>query len=243
VDFFVIILNMSQRIISFIKGEYYHIFNRGNSKQKIFIDDKDRDRFVKLLYLCNSNKNIRFREDIIEKEINAFEFDRGQEIVSIGAWVLMPNHFHLYLTLHQGKTLGKGEKDKIENGVSLFMKKVCTAYTMYFNKKYKRTGTLFEGKFKSVHVARDVQAKYLFSYIHLNPVKLINPNWKEEGIKNKKEVIKYLNKYRWNSYKDYMMEKRNENKILNKEDFPDYFSTKKIMEKEIFDWLMFNQED
>jgi len=71
----------------FITGEYYHIYNRGNSKQKIFIDEKDRDRFVKLLYLCNSTQNIRFREDIIEKKIDPWDFKRGKSIVSIGAWV------------------------------------------------------------------------------------------------------------------------------------------------------------
>ena len=61
------------------------------------------------------------------------------------------------------------------------MHRVLTAYSKYFNAKYHRTGSLFEGKFKSVHINKDTQAKYLFSYIHLNPLKLIDSKW------NKKE--------------------------------------------------------
>jgi REP element-mobilizing transposase RayT len=231
---------MVTRKINFIEGEYYHVYNRGNSKQKIFLDDKDRDRFVKLLFLCNSNKNIRFREDVVEMKIDAFDFDRGEQIVSIGAWTIMPNHFHIYITIPQGADSGNSGKNKRsteENNISFFMRKLCTAYTMYFNKKHSRTGSLFEGRFKSVHVEDDIQAKYLFSYIHLNPIKLIQNDWKESGIKNKKEAVAFLNKYKWNSYKDYLLEKRSENKILNKKYFPEYFKNKKSFENEIFDWL------
>lgn len=231
---------MSRRNINFVEGEYYHIYNRGNSKQKIFIDDKDRDRFLKLLFLCNSNKQINFREDLIEKGINAWDFDRGEQIVSIGAWTIMPNHFHIYITIPKDPVLGnsgKNKRKKEENNISFFIRKLCTAYTMYFNKKHKRTGSLFEGRFKSVHVEDDVQAKYLFSYIHLNPIKLIQKDWKEIGIENKKESTHFLKKYKWNSYKDYLFEERSENKILNKEDFPEYFKDKKSFENEIFDWL------
>src|SRR3989344_4490787 len=92
---------MGFRKINFSTGEFYHIYNRGNSKQKIFLDNQDYDRFLKLLYLCNSNRNVNFREDIVDQKIDAFDFDRDQLIVSIGAWVIMSNHFHLYLTISQ----------------------------------------------------------------------------------------------------------------------------------------------
>jgi hypothetical protein len=75
------------------------------------------------------------------------------------------------------------------------MGKLCTAYTMYFNRKHKRTGSLFQGKFKSVNVIDDIQAKYLFSYIHLNPVKIIDHNWKENGIKDFDFAKKYISDY------------------------------------------------
>jgi putative transposase len=225
---------MGLRKENFATGEFYHIYNRGNSKQKIFLDDNDRDRFLKLLYLCNSEKNIRFREDIIEKKIDVWDFDRGKSLASLGAWVLMPNHFHVLICLPPRSLLG-GE------GISLFMKKLCTGYSMYFNKKYQRTGKLFEGVFKSTHLVRDEQLKYIFSYIHLNPIKLIDPQWKEKGIKNTQQAINFLQKYRWSSYKDYIGEDRPENKILFKKDFPTYFPKKKDFNKEILEWLNFKE--
>src|SRR3989344_8082580 len=92
---------MSIRKTEFVLGEYYHIYNRGNSKQKIFLDDQDRERFLKLLYLYNSKISIDFREDIVKKKINAWDFEKGDSIVNIGAWVLMPNHFHIYFSPKQ----------------------------------------------------------------------------------------------------------------------------------------------
>jgi putative transposase len=228
---------MSIRKVPLVDGEYYHIYNRGNNKQKIFRDYKDYDRFVKLLFLCNSSKKFNFKEDIVQSKISAWDFKRKDQLVAIGAWVLMPNHFHLYLiSLPKLPKQGFG-KSKEKNNITEFMGKLCTAYAKYFNKKHDRTGSLFEGKFKSVHVENENQAKYLFSYIHLNPIKLIQPDWKEIGIKNKKETIDFLNTYKYNSYHDYLLSKRQENTIMNKEMFPDYFKDPTIFKKEIFEWL------
>lgn len=221
---------MAFRKTQFVEGEYYHLYNRGNSKQEIFLDDQDKQRFVKLIYLCNSNKSVNFKEEIVQKKINAFDFNRGNTIVSIGAWVLMPNHFHLYLTISPRSFLG-------ETSVTIFMKKLCTAYSMYFNKKNERTGSLFEGPFKSVHIESDEQAKYNFSYIHLNPVKLIDSMWKEKGIKDTKKALDFLDKYKWSSYQDYKGIERQENKIISYKDFPEYFSTPEVFKEEMFDWL------
>ena len=137
----------------------------------------------------------------------------------------MPNHFHILIT------------EKTNGGISKFMQKLSTAYSMYYNKKYKRIGGLFEGKFKSQHADTDRYLKYLFSYIHLNPIKLIQRDWKENGIKNKKEAINHLNKYIYSSYLDFIGEKRIQNKILNKESFPKYFPNRTSFVKEIFEWL------
>lgn len=93
---------MAIRKIPLVDGEYYHIYNRGNSKQKIFLDKEDYFHFIKLLYVCNSIKKFKFRDNIIDIKIDAFDFERKESLVSIGAWVLMPNHFHLYITIsHQ----------------------------------------------------------------------------------------------------------------------------------------------
>jgi len=123
------------------------------------------------------------------------------------------------------------------------MRKVSTAYVMYFNKKYERTGGLFEGRFKSRHIGEENYFNYIFSYVHLNPLKLMQKDWKENGIRNKKEAINYLNKYKYSSYLDFLGEERPQNKILNFKALPEYFPKNKSFIKEIFNWLKFGRQD
>jgi putative transposase len=217
---------MSIRKVNLVGSEYYHIYNRGNSKQKIFQDNEDYFHFINLLYACNSINN--FRAGTLAKGESPYDFERGKRIVSIGTFCIMPNHFHILITQNE------------EKGISKFIQKLSTAYSMYYNKKYKRTGGLFEGKFKSEHLNNDRYLKYLFSYIHLNPIKLIQKDWKEVGIKNKKESLEYLQKYKYSSYLDYLDIKRIQNKILNIESFPKYFPNKKSFQAEILEWLSYN---
>jgi hypothetical protein len=129
-----------------------------------------------------------------------------------------------------------------KNAISEFMRKLLTTYVKYFNLKYKRTGSLFEGPFKSVHIENENQAKYLFSYIHLNPIKLINSKWKEQGIKDVKKSLDFLSKYKWSSYLVYLNQNRIENKIIYRNDFLEYFYNIKDFNKEILDWLKYEEE-
>ncbi|MCX6751688.1 MAG: transposase [Candidatus Nomurabacteria bacterium] len=216
---------MSIRKTDLVEGEYYHIYNRGNSKQKIFHDKEDYLRFISLFYISNSSESFNFYDLGRNTNFNVYEIERINPLVDIGAYCLMPNHFHILIT------------QKIENGISKFMQKLSTSYSMYYNKKYKRTGGLFEGKFKSQHTETDNHLKYLFSYIHLNPIKLIQKDWKEKGIKNKKEALKYLSSYFYSSYLDFIGEKRIQNKILDTNSFPKYFPNKTSFVEEILDWL------
>ena len=229
---------MSNRKTPLVSGEYFHVYNRGNSKQEIFFNDEDKKRFIKLLYISNSKKSFRFRDDIVNKKIDAWEFERGETLVSIGAWVLMPNHFHIYITSPIPGMGGTEEEEKAS--IALFMNKLCISYAKYFNKKYNRVGCLFEGPFRSVHIKNDNQAKYLFSYIHLNPIKLIDSKWKENGISNKNLALEYLNTYKWSSYIDHRGIKRRENLILQLKNFPKYFSNIKDFDSEIFSWLQYD---
>ncbi|MEI8175112.1 MAG: transposase, partial [bacterium] len=130
---------MSNRTTSLVQGEYYHIYNRGNSKQKIFHDKEDYLRFISLLYISNSSESFNLYDLHRDTNFNVYEIERINFLVNVGAFCLMPNHFHILIT------------EKIEGGISKFMQKLSTAYSMYYNKKYKRTGGLFEGKFKSQH--------------------------------------------------------------------------------------------
>ncbi|MBU0999446.1 transposase [Patescibacteria group bacterium] len=217
---------MSIRKVAFVPGEFYHIYNRGNSKQIIFHDKQDYNRFLALLYSVNTKQNIIFR--LVFNDM--YKFYRGERLVSIGGYCLMSNHFHLLLT------------ETEDGSISKFMQKLTTAYSMYYNEKYKRTGGLFEGKFKSEHASEERYLKYLFSYIHLNPVKIIDKNWKTDGIKNKQKVLEFLKNYQYSSYKDYLGIDRAEDAILNRGDLPDYFSSKEEFSKEIFEWLFFNED-
>ncbi len=221
---------MSIRKVPFAQGEYYHIYNRGNSKQKIFRDKKDYKRFIKLLFLSNGEEN--FKIQFIGNQ-SIYKCHKGKPLVGIGAYCLMPNHFHLLLT-----SIKDGEEG---NGVSKFMQKLTTAYSMYYNNKYHRTGSLFEGKFKAEHLNDDRYLKYIFSYIHLNPLKLIDRGWKENGTKDKQQAEKFLLGYKYSSYQDYLGVKREEKIILNTKIFPDYFPNPKSFKNEITEWLTYRQ--
>ena len=85
----------------------------------------------------------------------------------------------------------------------------------------------------------DRYLKYLFSYIHLNPVKLIDPNWKEAGIKDKEKTIKFIEQYKYSSFQDYKEQKRQQGVILNAKVFPKYFLTVNQFKNDVFDWLSY----
>ena len=219
---------MSIRPIPLVPTEFFHIYNRGTDKRKIFIDSADHHRFIELLYLCNTKYAVNVR-DIRKVHNNIFEFDRGNPLVSVGAYCLMPNHFHILLTTD------------VENGISSFINKVCTAYSMYFNKRYDRSGALFQGKFKSQHADSDEYLKYLYAYIHLNPVKLIDKDWKERGSKDAAKSFDFAASFQYSSLPDYLGSTRSESLILDRQPFPEYFATSEDTKSELFEWLNYQE--
>ncbi len=222
-----------ERKFTFSSGEYYHIYNRGVDKRTIFESAEEYRRFLMLLYLCNSNNHVDINELLLEGRsfLDVLGVDTGNDITALGAHVLMPNHFHLLI------------KETMEGGLSKFIGKVSTGYSMYFNKKHDRSGSLFQGRFQAKHIQNDEYLKYMFAYTHLNPVKLIEPNWKETGIKNKLVAQKFLNNYSYSSYFDYVGIQRLEQKILNKKAFPNYFNKAKDFNSFIFDWLSYRDNE
>jgi putative transposase len=218
---------MATRTIEFSLNEYYHIYNRGVERRVIFLDEADHERFVRLLYSANSDTSIylsNFQGVKISKIL------RGKPLVAIGAWCLMPNHFHILL------------KEVSENGISIFMQKLLSGYSTYFNKKHYRRGTLFESKFKAKHLNTDEYLKYQYTYIHLNPIGIIDKGWKKKEIADKDRARKFLKEYKYSSYKDYLGEEREESIILNIEEFPEYFSRRTDFEKMIEYWINFDEE-
>lgn len=148
----------------------------------------------------------------------------GDTIMDIGAYCLMPNHFHFLV------------REKVDDGISLYMRKLLTAYAMYFNKKYKRTGRLYENVFKSNYVGKEGYLKYLYSYIHLNPAKLINKNWRDGKKRNSIKLLKYVFSYPHSSLHEYVDAKF---KIVNPSNFPKYFTKLEDHRTELFGWLNF----
>jgi len=222
-----------QRKTEFAVGEYYHIYSRGIEKRKIFNDENDHLRFLILLYLSNSHQEIKIASYLQKGNQleDLFEESLAQDFVSIGAYCLMPNHFHLLV------------QEKAEGGISTFMKKLLTGYSMYFNKKNERTGPLFEGRFKAVHISEDRYLEYLFSYIHLNPVKLIDHDWRDNKNFDHEKARNFLNNYSYSSYNFYCGNNQREDKILDSQNFPEYFQEKNDFKKFIDSWLDFSKED
>ena len=187
-----------------VPGNYYHIYNRGNSKQKIFLDESDKNRFTQLMYLCNGTKSFHYIFLAMEKIFN-FTFEKGESLTDVCAWVLMDNHFHILIYLPENSDAGN---------LSKFVARLSSSYLKYFNEKHNRTGGLFEGRYQSILVEEDSYLKYLFSYIHLNPLKMLDKDWKHNFLKIKKAKI-YLEDYKYSSFNDLVSKhKRPENNIL-----------------------------
>lgn len=182
----------------FVTNEFYHIFNRGVEKRKIFTQTSDLFRFIFCLYELNNKGMVIMRDRIDERKkrkyIGATYVDKRECLVEIIIFTLMPNHYHLIL------------RQLVDGGISLFMKKLGDSYVGYFNEKYNRKGmgSLFQGRFKAVHIENDEQLVNLIYYIFTNPLELLEKNWKEEGIKNPKKAIEFLESYRWSSFLDYI---------------------------------------
>lgn len=183
---------MPSRNYNFISGEYYHVFNRGNDKRSIFLDKLDYLRFLYLITSSQSLNEILKISPRISKYIQtgSFGFEKDDIIkiikdraVTLVGFVLMPNHFHLIL---------RQVRDK---GVSSYMQKILNSYTKYFNTRRDRSGHLFQGPFKAVHIDDNEQLLYLSAYIHCNPREVTKwaSNWQE---------------YPWSSYVDYAVNNR-----------------------------------
>ncbi len=205
----------------FATNYVYHIYNRGVDKRNIFTDDRDRIRFIRnLLEFNDQNPALHHYYKSNFPEVQPREKPR-EKIVEILAYCLMPNHYHLFV------------RQVTDDGAALFMQKLGTGYTMYFNQRYERNGALFQGRFKSIFVEHDVHFRYLPHYIHLNPLDLTMPSWRNNRI-HKDKAMKDIQNFQWSSIHDY----------LGQSKFPGIVSTDLITElyprgyiKELSDYL------
>lgn len=180
------IVYMSYRKDDLVNNEIYHVFNRGVDKRIVFEDKQDFFQFLQMLDLCNVGMTCG--------GVKAYKYPSNLEqrkneppLVEIIAYCLNGNHYHLLL------------KQISDDGISRFMQKIGTAYTKYFNQKNNRTGSLFQGKFKSVLVDTDQYLKGLSAYINLNnlihlkhqskALVLYRSSWWEYGGKKEKDAF------------------------------------------------------
>lgn len=145
---------------------FYHVFNRGAYKNKIFLNEQDYETFTEILtyYLkYPTAKHFSYKNKTENPYVKVPNL--GIDSVRLIAYCLMPNHFHFILKQMPSAT------DK--TGISNLMRRVMITYSMYFQYKYNHTGTLLQGRYKNVIVDTDEQLLYLSKYIHQNPSKLV----------------------------------------------------------------------
>jgi len=219
-----------------INGEIYHIVIRAVEGSKLFRDKKDYWRMIHDLFEFNDENPVLsvFRHSVNKPRtvLGTFiERRKRKLLVEILAFCLIPNHVHL---------LVRQVKD---GGISKLMRKIGAGYGIYYNNKYKRSGHIFQGKYRLVHIKTQEQLKTVFVYIHTNPVSLIVPNWKEEGIKIKdlKKIIKFLENYKWSSYSDYLG-KKNYPSLTNREFLTKIMGGIENCQAFVNGWLQFKKE-
>lgn len=184
------------RNIILVEGTYYHIFNRAVDRQLLFKSEDDFLRFYISLCLFNDTK---FESDPhatrldLPQALEAMKNDKRDQLVHVINFILMPNHPHLFL------------KQRKKDGVSRFLHRVEMAYSHYFNKKYGRTGRLFESPYKAVMARNDAQFYHLPRYIHLNALDLSGLPWREGKISDYDwpRAVRFLDNYKWSSHHVY----------------------------------------
>lgn len=149
----------------YLPQAYYHVYNRGWNLTDIFIGDEDFIFFESLI--------ARHLSPTPVADSRGRYFRHYYDDIHLMAYCLMPNHLHLLVYQY----------DK-ERAISSLMSSVLTSYTMYFNQKYGRRGSLFESTYKAVTVTSNEQLLHITRYIHLN-----HPDFRS---------------WDWSSYQDYL---------------------------------------
>ncbi len=169
----------------YLEGGIYHVYNRGTDKRVIFVDEED---YVMFMHIMKTYLTVTMRQQA--------KIDRGEVLshknythnIKLLSFCLMPNHFHLMI-----EQVG-------EHDISDFMRSLLTNYVMYFNKKYHRSGGLFQGRYKAVIVGTQIQMLHLTRYIHMNPLSLFT----ETG----PMAMRSLRSYEYSSYQSYLGTKK-----------------------------------
>ncbi len=174
------------RKIPFVPGEHYHAYNRGTDKRIIFSTQNDVDRFIQSMEEFNVVEPIGsiYENSFIKNKLGNETSKSGKnnkKLVNIIAYCLNPNHFHLIL------------EEVTDSGISNFMKRLGGGYTKYYNAKQKRSGCLFQGVFKSVHIDSNKYLLHLSVYVNLNDRVHQLGNETSRLVKSKSSWAEYTN--------------------------------------------------
>ena len=144
------------RKTQFANDELYHIFNRGIDKRNTFLDNKDISRFFQSMLEFNTIEPIgSIFENSFQRRLGS-EASKSDKLVSFVCYCINPNHYHFLL------------RQLTDDGIKKFMHRIGTGFTKYFNNKYDRSGNLFQGPFKSIHVDSNEYLLYISAYINFN---------------------------------------------------------------------------
>ena len=218
------------RKIPFEDGIYYHIYNRGMDKGRLFFNEDDYLRFICSIFYFNDSNfipgNFPHRERY--HPVQGLALDRNpnrKELIDLLAWCLIPNHYHFII------------KQKLDGGITKFMQRLGTGYTMFFNLKHEKSGHIFQGTFKAKPIEDNEYLQHLTRYIHLNPLEIFEPKWKENGVKDIESSKKFILKYRWSSLNDYLNPENQS--LLTSKSYKDFLFTNIPTEykKFLWEWL------
>ncbi len=213
-------------------GGIYHVLARGVDKRQIFMDDVDHLRFIRNLFYFNnaefnwmSTRSAQFVASGTHRVPDATKNEVRHPDVDLLAFCLMPNHYHLLI------------KPKSDSGLQNFIKRVNQGYSQYFNGRQKRSGALFESRYKIVPIVNEAHFAHIPYYIHLNPLDLVDHGWREGELGDLNKATEFLDSYRWSSHLDYSGV-RNFPSVTSREFLLDYFGDPDKYKKSIRDWLI-----
>ncbi len=200
--------DMKEEIAIVDEPIYAHIYNRGVDKRSIFKSDRDRNRFMltmRIALLQGAEKVsliLRKREKELISSISQHTLTQlyGPPMVTILAFCLMPNHYHIIVKANR------------QEDISKFAQRLANSYTLYFNKKYDRKGRLFESTYKEVVIRTDEQLVHVVRYVHTNP-------------SNSKRLmfnVRQLRVYQWSSLPAYL---RRESRMCDIEQVLSFYSS------------------
>ncbi|MDP2930659.1 MAG: transposase [bacterium] len=229
---------MPQRKTEFVNDEIYHVVVRRIGDELLFMDTDDYYRGIFSIYEFNTSKPIEIYAQRRARQVRKKDtggptsfIDNREKLVEILAFSLMPNHVHLLL------------RQLIDRGITTFIRKIGSGYPIYFRRKHHQTGKgyFFQGKFTSVHIKSDDQLITVLTYIHTNPLSLIELKWKEGIVRNSQKAIEFLENYKWSSYQDYLG-KKNFPSVTDRDFMLEVIGGEKAIKKTVNDWVRHKRE-